>query len=72
MLPDYEITAASSRRQETADAIAKESGFAHSFNNARTLIHHSEVGLVAVLPLAPQHSRWAVAAFDVEFFCDKT
>jgi predicted dehydrogenase len=40
LLPEYEITAVSSRRQETADAISKEFGFAHAFNDAQTLIHH--------------------------------
>jgi predicted dehydrogenase len=72
LLPEYEVTAVSSRRQETADAIAKEFGVAHAFDDAQTLIHHPEVDLVAVLPPAPQHSALvrSVIAAGKDVYCE--
>ena len=72
LLPEYEITAVSNRSQETADATAKEFGFAHAFNNAQTLIRHPEVDLVVVLPPAPQHSALvrSVIAAGKDVYCE--
>jgi predicted dehydrogenase len=72
LLPEYEITAVSSRSQETADATAKEFGFAQAFNNAQTLIRHPEVDLVVVLPPAPQHSALvrSVIAAGKDVYCE--
>jgi predicted dehydrogenase len=62
LLPKFEIVAVASRRQETAEQLAREFGIAHAFVDADELIHHPDVDLVIVLPPAPQHTRYVRAA----------
>jgi predicted dehydrogenase len=72
LLPDFQIVAVSSRRQEYAAEIAKNFGVPHAFTNAQELIIHPEVDLVIVLPPAPQHGalvRDAIAA-GKDVYCE--
>jgi predicted dehydrogenase len=65
LLPEYEITAISSRDQEKADAVAKRHGIKHALNSMQALVAHPEVDLVLVLNPAPSHEeavRAAIAA----------
>jgi predicted dehydrogenase len=57
LLPEYEIVAVSSRREETASAIAREFFIPHVFDDASKLVNHPDVDLVAVLPLRPNTLR---------------
>lgn len=57
LLPEYEIVAVSSRRQETAAALASEFGIRHALADFHLLSEHPEVDLVVVLPPAPEHAR---------------
>jgi predicted dehydrogenase len=72
LLPEYEITAVASRRQSTADEIAKEFGIPYAFDNSDELIHHPEVDLVVVLPPAPQHSALVRSAIKAgkDVYCE--
>jgi predicted dehydrogenase len=56
LLPDYEIVAVSSRREEMASVIAREFFIPHAFDDALKLVNHPDVDLVAVLTPAPQHA----------------
>jgi|HubBroStandDraft_6_1064221.scaffolds.fasta_scaffold160411_1 predicted dehydrogenase len=72
LLPEYEIVAVSSRREETASAIAREFFIPHAFDDASKLVSHPDVDLVAVLPPAPQHAaivRQAIAA-GKDVYCE--
>ncbi|MDB5296620.1 MAG: putative oxidoreductase [Phycisphaerales bacterium] len=61
-LPEFEIVALSSRRQETADDYAATFGIPHAFGDEQSLIAHPDVDLVAILAPAPEHARLARAA----------
>lgn len=61
-LEGFEVVAVSSRKQETADATAKEFGIRHAFGDEQALIDHPDVDLVAVVAPAPEHARLAKAA----------
>ncbi|MEU4098717.1 Gfo/Idh/MocA family oxidoreductase [Streptomyces sp. NPDC026673] len=57
VLPDYELRAISTTRQESADAAAREFGVPASFDNHRDLIAHPDVDLVVVaVKVAHHHS----------------
>ena len=72
LLPNFEVTAVASRRQEYADEIAGQFHIQHAFTDADDLIHHPEVDLVVVLPPAPQHARLvrAVIAAGKDVYCE--
>ncbi len=57
LLPEYEIVAVSSRRPDTATALALEFGIRHAFADFQYLVEHPDVDLVVVLPPAPEHAR---------------
>lgn len=72
LLPGYEIVAVATRRQETAEAVARKWGIPHAFDSYQDLVAHPEVDLVAVLTIAPQHDavvRAAIAA-GKDVFCE--
>jgi len=58
----YEITAVSTRRQETADASAAKFGVAHAFGDHADLVAHPEVDLVVVSVKVPTHLELVTSA----------
>src|SRR5258708_1640187 len=54
-LPQFEISAVCTSRQETADAAAAELGARHAFADAAALARHPDVDLVTVCVRAPDH-----------------
>jgi predicted dehydrogenase len=63
-LPDFEITAVCTTRQESADAAARHFNIPHAFDDPTTLAQHPEVDLVAVTVKVPDHERPVLAALD--------
>jgi len=63
-LPDYEITAVSTTRRESADAAAKEYGIPHAYDNHRDLVNDPTVQLVAVTVKVPYHLELVMAALE--------
>ncbi len=61
-LPDYEIRALSTTRQESADATAAEHGVPHAFDNHAALVNSPEVDLVVVAVKVPHHRELVKAA----------
>ncbi|WP_128931574.1 Gfo/Idh/MocA family protein [Bradyrhizobium zhanjiangense] len=58
-LDEFKIIAIGSRKQETADAVAKRFDIPHAFADDLALINHPEVELVAVVTPALDHARLA-------------
>ncbi|NJP23668.1 Gfo/Idh/MocA family oxidoreductase [Microbispora sp. SCL1-1] len=63
-LPDYEITAVSTTREDSAREAARRFGAAHAFTDPRALAAHPEVDLVAVTVKVPHHAELVEAAVD--------
>ncbi|MET9491987.1 Gfo/Idh/MocA family oxidoreductase [Nocardia sp. NPDC006630] len=61
-LPDFELTAVGTSRQESADAAARLFGAAHAFTDARRLAEHPDVDLVAITVKVPAHAELIEAA----------
>jgi predicted dehydrogenase len=61
-LPQYQLTAVSTSRAESARAAAQQFGAAHWFTDARQLSEHPEVDLVVVTVKVPFHRELAQAA----------
>jgi predicted dehydrogenase len=61
-LPEYEITAVSTTRQESADAAAAAFGVAHAFGNHHDLVTSPEVDLVVVTVKVAHHREIVEAA----------
>jgi predicted dehydrogenase len=61
-LPDYEITAVSTTRQESADAAAARYGIPHAFDNVQALVNAPDVDVVAVTVKVPNHLELVTAA----------
>src|SRR5213594_1020184 len=59
---DFEITALSTRRRESADAAAKLFGVPVAFDNHQDLVNSGEVDVVAVTVKVPYHLELATAA----------
>jgi predicted dehydrogenase len=72
LLPEYEITAVSSRQQATADDIATTFGIRHSFDSAAQLVTHPDVDLVVTLPPPPQHASIVRSAIEAgkDVYCE--
>ena len=64
VLPDYEITAISTTRRESAQAAAKEYGIARAYDNHRELVNDPAVQLVAVTVKVPHHLELVTAALE--------
>ena len=65
MLPQYEISAIYSQRQDSARAAAEQFGIPNVVESLDELVNHPDVDLVVVLTTAPQHEeavRAAIAA----------
>lgn len=63
-LPDFEIVAICTTRQESADAAAKHYGVPHAFADAAKLAAHPDVDLVSVTVKVPDHYEAVMAAIE--------
>ncbi|MDQ2832404.1 MAG: Gfo/Idh/MocA family oxidoreductase [Acidobacteriota bacterium] len=72
LLPEYEITAVSSRSLSKAQDIASRFAIPHAFGEMQQLVSHAEVDLVAVLSPAPEHASVVKAAIlaGKDVFCE--
>jgi predicted dehydrogenase len=61
---DFEITALSTSRRESADAASKRFGVAAAFDNHQDLVKSPTVDVVAVTVKVPYHLELATAALD--------
>lgn len=62
VLPEFEITAVCTARQESADAAARHYGVPLAFSDPEQLAQHPEVDLVTVSVKVPDHYRPVMAA----------
>lgn len=63
-LPDFELRAISTSRQESANAAAKEFGVEATFDNHADLLAHPGVDVVVVAVKVPHHRELISAAID--------
>src|SRR5438067_10698840 len=63
-LPDFEISAVCTTRQDSADAAAKHYGVPLAFSDAEKLAQHPDVDLVAVSVKVPDHYPPVMAAIE--------
>src|SRR6266446_3902097 len=63
-LPEFEISAVCTTRQDSADAAAKHFGIPLAFSDAEKLAQHPDVDLVTVSVKVPDHCRPVMAAID--------
>src|SRR3569833_2340884 len=63
-LPDYQITAVGTSREESAREAARLFGAVHAFIDPRRLAEHPEVDLVAITVKVPAHAGLIQAALD--------
>src|SRR5438034_8538216 len=61
---DFEITALSTSRRDSADAAAKRFGVSLAFDNHQELVNNAAVDLVAVTVKVPHHLELATAALE--------
>ncbi len=61
-LPEYELTAVGTSREESAREAASKFGAAHAFTDARRLAEHPDVDLVVITVKVPFHLELAQAA----------
>jgi len=63
-LPEFEIKAVSTSRQETADETAKHFGVPHAFADPYKMVQHPDVDLVAICVRVPFHHELGMAALN--------
>jgi predicted dehydrogenase len=63
-LPDFEIAAVCTTRQESAEATARHFGIKLAFSDPQELAHHPDVDLVTVAVKVPDHYRPVMAAIE--------
>jgi predicted dehydrogenase len=63
-LPDVELTAVATTRQETADASAKEFGAEKGYGSFRDLVADPDIDLVSVVVKVPSHYEPTMAAIE--------
>jgi len=59
---DFEITALSTSRRESADAASRRFGVARAFDNHQEVVNSAEVDVVAITVKVPYHFELATAA----------
>jgi|BogFormECP03_OM2_1039629.scaffolds.fasta_scaffold02657_3 predicted dehydrogenase len=71
-LPEFEITAVSTSRQETADETAKHFGIPHAFAEPYKMVQHPDVDLVSVCVRVPFHHQLGMAALNAgkHLYCE--
>jgi predicted dehydrogenase len=72
VLPEFEITAVSTSRQETADETAKHFGIPHAFADPYKMVQHSDVDLVSICVRVPFHHQLGMAALNAgkHLYCE--
>jgi predicted dehydrogenase len=63
-LPEFEITAVCTTRQETADETAKHFGVPHAFADPYKMVQHPDVDLVSICVRVPFHHQLRMAALN--------
>src|SRR5215469_754809 len=63
-LPDFEITAVCTSRQDSAEMAARHLGARHAFADCDKLAQHPDVDLVTVSVKVPDHYRPVMAAIE--------
>src|SRR5438876_5477378 len=63
---DFEITALSTSRRESADAASKLFGVPVAFDNHHDLVNRADVDVVAITVKVPYHLELATAALDAD------
>jgi predicted dehydrogenase len=73
LVPDVEITAVSSGQRANADAVAREFGIPHVFDDGVELARSGRADLVIVSSTPATHARYAVAALEAgrHLLCEK-
>src|SRR5271169_2612843 len=71
-LPEFEITAVCTSRQETADETAKHFGISHAFADPLKMVQHPDVDLVSICVRVPFHHQMGMAALNAgkHLFCE--
>src|SRR5258707_2826197 len=71
-LPEFEITAVSTSRQETADETAEHFGIPHAFADPYKMIQHPDVDLVSICVRVPFHHELGMASLDARkhLYCE--
>src|SRR5256885_4156860 len=59
---DFEITALSTSRRESADAAGKRFGVPLAFDSTQDLVHNADVDVVTITVKVPRHFELATAA----------
>ena len=71
-LPEFEITAVSTSRQETADETAEHFGIPHAFADPYKMVLHPDVDLVSICVRVPFHHQLGMAALNAgkHLYCE--
>jgi predicted dehydrogenase len=71
-LPEFEITAVCTSRQETADETAKHFGIPHAFADPYKMVQHPDVDLVSICVRVPSHHQLGMAALNAgkHLYCE--
>src|SRR5712672_2964598 len=71
-LPQFEITAVSTSRQETADETARHFRVPHAFADPYKMVQHPDVDLVAICVRVPSHHQLGMAALHAgkHLYCE--
>jgi predicted dehydrogenase len=71
-LPEFEITAVCTSRQETADETAKHFGIPHAFADPYKMVQHPDVDLVSICVRVPFHHQLGIAALNAgkHLYCE--
>ncbi|WP_063127306.1 Gfo/Idh/MocA family protein [Nocardia fusca] len=63
-LPEFDVTAISARRKESAQKAAEKFGIPHAYSDPHELINDPKVDLVAVVTPSPEHAPFVRAAIE--------
>ncbi len=63
-LSNFEVTAISTTRRESADETAERFNIPHAFTDSYELIQHPDVDLVIIAVKVPEHEKLAMAALE--------
>jgi predicted dehydrogenase len=71
-LPEFEITAVCTSRQETADETARHFNIPFAFHDPAKLVEHANVDLVSICVRVPFHHQLGIAALEAgkHLFCE--
>src|SRR5260370_10412144 len=71
-LPEFEIAAVSTSRQETADETAKHFGIPHAFADPYKMVEHPDVDVVSICVRVPFHHQLGMAALNAgkHLYCE--